>query len=72
MPSGIDLVENALKIANNFNKTKKQLETEINSLKKKVNEKEDKQIKDHMERLKFNEGSFWMSNYIKFILNLLL
>jgi methyl-accepting chemotaxis protein len=68
MPSGIDLVENALKIANNFNKTKKQLEMEINTLKKKVNEKEDKQIKDHMERLKFNEGSFWMSKKINNLL----
>jgi hypothetical protein len=54
-------VDNALKVANNFNKTKKQLESEIQNLKRRLDEKEDKNWNENFERLKFNEGSFWMS-----------
>jgi hypothetical protein len=49
-------------VANNFNKTKKHLESEIDSLKKKLEDKDDNHEKENFERLKFNEGSFWMSN----------
>ena len=65
-PSGLDLVDNALKVANNFQKTKKQLESDIQTLKRKLDEKEDKNWNENFERLKFNEGSFWMSKYINF------
>ena len=61
MPSGLDLVDNALKVANNFSKTKKILENEIKSLKNKLTEKDDVLNQENTERLKFNEGCFWMS-----------
>jgi hypothetical protein len=61
-PSGIDLVDNALKVASSFQITKKTMENEIQNLKKKLNQKEDKNANDNYERLKFNEGSFWISN----------
>jgi hypothetical protein len=57
-------VDNALKVASSFHKTKRQLESEISTLKKKINEKEDKQCKESLERLKFNEGSLWMGKKI--------
>ncbi len=61
-PSGIDLVDNALKVASNFQKTKKVLDIEINTLKRRLEEQESKNAGENFERLKFNEGSFWMSN----------
>jgi hypothetical protein len=51
-----------LKVASNFQKTKKVLENEINMLKNKLHEKDENNYKGNFERLKFNEGSFWMSN----------
>jgi hypothetical protein len=57
----LDLVDNALKVANNFSKTKKTLENEINTLKSKLSEKEETANQENNERLKFNEGCFWMS-----------
>jgi hypothetical protein len=56
------LVDNALKVANNFSKTKKALENEIKTLKSKISEKDDSASLENNERLKFNEGCFWMSN----------
>jgi hypothetical protein len=54
-------VDNALKVASNFQKTKKTLENEINSLKRRLEEQETKHADENYERLKFNEGSYWMS-----------
>lgn len=54
-------MDNALKVANNFSKTKKILENEIKSLKNKLTEKDDVLNQENTERLKFNEGCFWMS-----------
>ena len=65
VPSGLDLVDNALKVANNFSKTKKTLENEIKQLKSKLNEKDETVNLESNERLKFNEGCFWMSKIIK-------
>jgi len=56
-PSGIELVDNAMKIANNFQKSKKIMQNEIDKLNKKVG---DKEFRDNYDRLKFNEGSLWM------------
>jgi len=60
----LDLVDNALKVANNFSKTKKTLENEIKNLKSKLNEREETSNTETTERLKFNEGCFWMSTIL--------
>jgi len=44
VPSGIPLIDNALKLASNFQYTKKKLDNEIKSLSKKVNEKRQQRI----------------------------
>jgi hypothetical protein len=63
-PSGIDLVDNALKIANKFNKTKKVMEGQINNLQKKLDDRDNnKEFKEKNDKLKFNEGSLWMSKH---------
>jgi alpha-amylase/alpha-mannosidase (GH57 family) len=54
-------VDNAIKVANNFHRTKNNMEKEISKLKEKLNEKNDKNYKENFERIKFNEGSYWMS-----------
>jgi len=59
-PSGLTLVDNALKIASNYQRTKKNMEYELKSLHKQIGEKESKEYKDNFERLKFNEGALWM------------
>lgn len=59
---GLEVVNSALKVASTFHKTKKDLENEINRLKQ-INQtqEESKQSRDNFERLKFNEGAFWIS-----------
>ncbi len=64
-------------MASSFQVIKRQLEGEILSLKKKLDSKDDEAENESFERLKFNEGSFWMSKlniiyiiyiiYIKYI-----
>jgi len=60
VPQGIELVDNALKLAKNFEKKKKVMEGEIKSLNKKLDEKDKLNDEGKYERLKFNEGSLWM------------
>jgi hypothetical protein len=50
-----------LKVANNFQKTKKHLENEIKNLKEKLNDKNERNSGETYDRIKFNEGSYWMS-----------
>ena len=55
------IVDSALKVANIFNKNKKELEKEIERLKGCVDRKNNQISNDNFERLKFNEGAFWIS-----------
>lgn len=56
------MVSNALQAANQFYKTKKDLESEITKLKKQLVGKEtNSSIRENLERLKFNEGAYWIS-----------
>lgn len=54
-------MENAVKVAANFQKTKTAMESQISSLKSKLSAKEDVNYKEDQDRLKFNEGSLWIS-----------
>ena len=57
-PQGIELVDNALKVANSFNNTKKCLENEIESLKKQLAAKQDLSTGTHQN---YNHGCYWMA-----------
>ena len=55
-PAGMDLVDNALKVASNFENTRKIFENEIANLKQKLAEKE-QYSKSHEQ---YNQGILWM------------
>ena len=57
-PVGIDLVDNALKVASSFQNTKKCLENEIENLKKQLAQKEEKYHGTHQY---YNQGCYWMA-----------
>jgi hypothetical protein len=57
-PEGIDLVDNALKVAGGFANTKKCLEKEIENLKNQLEEKNEKYPKSHTV---YNQGCYYMS-----------
>mgnify|MGYP003298441839 CR=1 FL=1 len=57
-PQGIELVDNALKVANSFNNTKKCLENEIESLKSQLAMTDVKYSGTHQF---YNQGCFWMA-----------
>ena len=57
-PVGIELVDNALKIASTFQNTKACLENEIENLKKQLAHKEDKH---HGTQHYYNQGCYWMA-----------
>lgn len=57
-PVGIDLVDNALKVASSFQNTKKCLENEIENLKKQLALKDEKYSGTHQF---YNQGCFWMA-----------
>ena len=57
-PVGIELVDNALKVASSFQNTKKCLENEIENLKKQLSHKEEKYHGTHQY---YNQGCFWMA-----------
>lgn len=57
------IVDSALKVANIFNKNKQELEKEIERLKVSLDKKNNQITNDNFERLKFNEGAFWISKY---------
>ena len=63
-PKGIELVENALKAASAFHHTKKNLESQISTLKQKLDQRSGETPSENSQRLKFNEGAYWMSTYI--------
>lgn len=61
---GMVIVNSAINAANNFYKNKKELESEIEKLKKIISDKKPKELSNkNFERLKFNEGAFWISKY---------
>ena len=57
-PVGIDLVDNALKVASSFQNTKKCLENEIENLKRQLAQKEEKYHGTHQY---YNQGCYWMA-----------
>ena len=57
-PVGIELVDNALKVASSFQNTKKCLENEIDSLKKQLAQKDEKYHGTHQY---YNQGCYWMA-----------
>ena len=56
-PIEMDLVDNAIKVTSNFQNSKKIFENEINILKKKLAEKNEKNSGSHLQ---YNQGIFWM------------
>ena len=59
------IVDSALKAANVFHKTKKDLEKEICNLKKQIETlSKNKHSNENFERLKFNEGAFWIMSRV--------
>ena len=56
-PEGMDLVDNALKVASNFHNSRKIFENEINNLKQKLADKEEQYSGSHAQ---YNQGVLWM------------
>ena len=56
-PIEMDLVDNAIKVTSNYQNSKKFFENEINILKKKLAEKNEKNSGSHLQ---YNQGIFWM------------
>ena len=57
-PVGVELIDNALKVASSFQNTKKCLENEIENLKKQLSHKEEKYHGTHQY---YNQGCYWMA-----------
>ena len=56
-PEGMDLVDNALKVASNFHNSRKIFENEIANLKQKLADKEEQYSGSHAQ---YNQGVLWM------------
>ena len=56
-PAGMDLIDNALKVASNFENTKKIFENEIANLKQKLRDKDEQFSGSHEQ---YNQGILWM------------
>lgn len=57
-PEGLDLVDNALKLTNTFNNTKKCLQSEIDRLNKQINSQDEKYSGKNQY---YYQGCFWMA-----------
>lgn len=56
-PEGMDLIDNAFKVASNFHNTKKIYENEISNLKQKLADKDEQYSGSHAQ---YNQGVLWM------------
>ena len=61
VPKGVEIVDNAFKLAHSFQNTKKGLEGEIERLKGELARKDcNKNYDDDFKLLKYNEGALWL------------